>query len=148
MKHEVMVSNHSLKGSWWVQAGSAEWGLFYGESAGSPVWLHLWTCGDDELFFPMVTHFLSPQHTFQSPTSICTQNTCLLLRRWRWILAGRGGCFFVGIQKRLLGMCHQPTGREQPRERLVFKLGWLRETTFLWTEKEADHSSGHCLISD
>lgn len=59
------------------------------------------------------------------------------------ILAGRGGCFFVRIQKRLLGLCHQPTGREQPRERLIFKLRWLRESTFLWTEKEADHSSGH-----
>lgn len=51
--------------------------------------------------------------------------------------------FFVGIQKRFRGMCHQPTGSEPPRDRLMFKLRWSRESTFLWTEKEADHSSGH-----
>lgn len=75
-----MVSNHSLKGSWWVQAGSAEWGLFYGESADPPVWLHLWTCGDDGLFFshgdsfpPTTTHLpISHEHKYTKHMPVAT----------------------------------------------------------------------------
>lgn len=51
-----MVSNHSSRGNWWAQAEwlreNIEWGSFYRESVGSPVSVHLWPCGDDDLYFP------------------------------------------------------------------------------------------------
>lgn len=43
------------------------WGSFYRESGGSPVSVHLCPCGDDDLYFPMVIHFLFPQKHLPLP---------------------------------------------------------------------------------
>lgn len=89
VKHEVMVSNHSRRGSRRTRAEwCGDWGSFYRES-GVPQFLFTFDpVGTVSCTSPTVIHFLPSTPT----TAVCIQNTCLLLwRQLRSSMAWGGG---------------------------------------------------------
>lgn len=65
----LIIAWKALTGAAWVVDRAWKMGVVCKESVSFPVWVHLWTCGDDDLYFPAVIHFLPPQNIFHSPTT-------------------------------------------------------------------------------